>query len=49
MFDSIDRRRLYKEAREYMSLRTKRAEFIKDQKTLDKTAHALNGAEESAS
>jgi hopanoid biosynthesis associated radical SAM protein HpnJ len=49
MFDSNDRRRLYKEAREYMSLRTKRAEFIKDQKTLDKTAHALNGAEESAS
>jgi hopanoid biosynthesis associated radical SAM protein HpnJ len=49
MFDSNDRKRLYKEAREYMSLRTKRAEFIKDQKTQDKTAHALSGAEESAS
>ena len=49
MFDGNDRKRLYKEAREYMSLRTKRAEFIKDQKTQDKTAHALSGAEESAS
>jgi hopanoid biosynthesis associated radical SAM protein HpnJ len=49
MFDGNDRKRLYKEAREYMSLRTKRAEFIKDQKGKEKPAHALSGAEESAS
>jgi hopanoid biosynthesis associated radical SAM protein HpnJ len=47
MFDSNDRKRLYKEAREYMSLRGKRAEYIKDEK--DKSAHALSGVEESAS
>jgi len=49
MFDSNDRKRLYKEAREYMSLRTKRAEFIKDEKAKDQTARALSGVEESAS
>ena len=32
MFDANDRRRLYKEAREYLALRTKRKQFVKDQK-----------------
>ncbi|MFN0104468.1 MAG: hopanoid biosynthesis associated radical SAM protein HpnJ [Bryobacteraceae bacterium] len=32
MFDANDRRRLYKEAREYLALRTKRKRFVKDQK-----------------
>jgi hopanoid biosynthesis associated radical SAM protein HpnJ len=30
MFDTADRRRLYKEAREYLSLRAKRKRFVKD-------------------
>jgi hopanoid biosynthesis associated radical SAM protein HpnJ len=49
MFDNNDRKRLYKEAREYLSLRGKRAEFIKEQKAKEKPAHAMSGAEESAS
>jgi hopanoid biosynthesis associated radical SAM protein HpnJ len=32
MFDSNDRKRLYKEAKEYLALRSKRKQFIKDQK-----------------
>ncbi|MBL8236736.1 MAG: hopanoid biosynthesis associated radical SAM protein HpnJ [Bryobacterales bacterium] len=32
MFDSNDRKRLYKEAREYLALRGKRKQFVKDQK-----------------
>ena len=32
MFDNVERRRLYKEAREYLSLRSKRKRFVKDQK-----------------
>lgn len=32
MFDANDRKRLYKEAREYLALRTKRKQFVKDQK-----------------
>ena len=31
MFDSSERRRLYKEAREYLSLRHKRKQFVKDE------------------
>ena len=32
MFDANDRKRLYKEAKEYLALRSKRKQFIKDQK-----------------
>jgi hopanoid biosynthesis associated radical SAM protein HpnJ len=32
IFDSGDRKRLYKEAREYLALRTKRRKYVKDQK-----------------
>jgi len=32
MFDSSERRRLYKEAREYLSLRSKRKKFVKQEK-----------------
>jgi hypothetical protein len=32
MFDNAERRRLYKEAREYLSLRAKRKRFVKDEK-----------------
>jgi len=32
IFDSNERKRLYKEAREYMALRSKRKQFVKDQK-----------------
>ena len=31
MFDSNDRKRLYKEAREYLALRSKRRQYVKDQ------------------
>ena len=47
MFDTNDRRRLYKEAKEYLSLRAKRKQFVKDQKK--ETAGVLSGAEERAS
>jgi hypothetical protein len=32
MFDSSDRRRLYKEAREYLALRAKRKKFVRSEK-----------------
>ncbi len=32
IFDNSERKRLYKEAREYLALRSKRKQFIKDQK-----------------
>src|SRR5207302_885786 len=32
MFDNAERKRLYKEAREYMSLRSKRRKFVKEHK-----------------
>jgi hopanoid biosynthesis associated radical SAM protein HpnJ len=32
MFNNADRRRLYKEAREYLALRSKRKQFVKDEK-----------------
>jgi hypothetical protein len=31
IFDSNDRKRLYKEAREYLALRSKRKQYVKDQ------------------
>jgi hypothetical protein len=31
MFDNSERKRLYKEAREYLSLRSKRKQFVKEQ------------------
>jgi hypothetical protein len=31
LFDGNDRRRLYKEAKEYLSLRSKRKQYVKDQ------------------
>jgi hypothetical protein len=31
MFNNEDRRRLYKEAREYLALRSKRKQYVKDQ------------------
>ena len=43
MFDSADRKRLYKEARSFMSLRTKRRKFVADHK-----AGLLDQAEERA-
>ncbi|MBV8820324.1 MAG: radical SAM protein, partial [Acidobacteriaceae bacterium] len=43
MFDSNDRKRLYKEAKEYMSLRVKRKQFVKAEKGKD-PAPALSGA-----
>jgi hopanoid biosynthesis associated radical SAM protein HpnJ len=41
MFDSSERKRLYKEAREYLALRSKRKRFIKEQK---QSSGALAGA-----
>jgi hypothetical protein len=38
MFDSGDRKRLYKEAREYLSLRAKRKRFVKEQKQAGSSA-----------
>jgi len=38
MFDSGDRKRLYKEAREYLSLRAKRKQFVKEQKQAGNSA-----------
>jgi hypothetical protein len=32
IFNNSERKRLYKEAREYLALRSKRKEFVKDQK-----------------
>ena len=32
MFNNSDRKRLYKEAKEYLALRSKRKQFVKDQK-----------------
>jgi hypothetical protein len=32
VFDGDERRRLYKEAREYLALRSKRKHFVRDQK-----------------
>jgi hypothetical protein len=39
IFDGPERKRLYKEAREYMSLRTKRKQYVADHK-----ANALSQA-----
>jgi hopanoid biosynthesis associated radical SAM protein HpnJ len=43
MFDSHDRRRLMKEAREYMSLRAKRRKFVAEQKSASAAAAAGSG------
>jgi len=32
VFNGAERRRLYKEAREYLALRSKRKQFVRDQK-----------------
>jgi len=32
LFDNAERKRLYKEAREYLSLRSKRKQFVREQK-----------------
>ena len=41
MFDSAERRRLYKEAREYLALRRKRKRFVKDQRDQKEQAAAM--------
>ena len=46
MFDTSERKRLYKEAREYLALRSKRKQFVKDNKG---GGGVLNGVRESAS
>jgi len=38
IFNGADRRRLYKEAREYLSLRAKRQRFVADQRRDDQAA-----------
>lgn len=40
IFDNGERRRLYKEAREYLALRSKRKQFVRDQKRAAATAPA---------
>ncbi len=45
LFDSTERRRLYKEAREYLALRSKRKQFVREQK---RPGTALPGAEDQA-
>jgi hopanoid biosynthesis associated radical SAM protein HpnJ len=49
IFDNHERRRLYKEAREYMALRTKRKQYIQEQKDQKAQAALLTGAGESIS
>ena len=49
IFDNHERRRLYKEAREYMALRTKRKQYIKEQKDQKAQSALLTGAGESIS
>jgi hypothetical protein len=44
MFDNDERRRLYKEAREYLSLRHKRMQYIKDQKVHPDHGPVLGGS-----
>ncbi len=40
LWDSSERRRLYKEAREYLALRAKRKRFVQEQKAIGSTADA---------
>src|SRR5713101_5697091 len=49
IFDNHERRRLYKEAREYMALRAKRKRYIQDQKDQKAQSALLTGAGESIS
>jgi hopanoid biosynthesis associated radical SAM protein HpnJ len=44
MFDGHERKRLYKEAREYMSLRVKRRKFIADSRSTRESAPAAAGS-----
>ena len=43
MFNNNDRKRLYKEAREYLALRSKRKQFVKDQKQVSASATVASG------
>jgi hypothetical protein len=45
IFDNYERKRLYKEAREYLALRSKRKRFIADKKA-DALAMAASSAQE---
>ena len=38
IFDNSERKRLYKEAREYLALRSKRKQFVKDNRTATSVA-----------
>ncbi|MEO8026623.1 MAG: hopanoid biosynthesis associated radical SAM protein HpnJ [Bryobacteraceae bacterium] len=44
MFDSNDRKRLYKEAREYMALRSKRKKYVADEKKASAAVASAPGA-----
>ena len=41
IFDSNDRKRLYKEAKEYLALRSKRKQYVKDQVKQKEEHHNL--------
>ena len=43
IFNSSDRKRLYKEAREYLALRSKRKRFVREQKRSSSTRPATRG------
>src|SRR6201996_2367995 len=45
MFDNAERRRLYKEAREYLTLRSKRKQFVKEQREQKDQAAALTSGD----
>jgi hopanoid biosynthesis associated radical SAM protein HpnJ len=45
MFNNADRKRLYKEAREYLALRSKRKQFVKDQKSQKEQAAVLSAGD----
>ena len=45
MFDSADRRRLYKEAREYLALRSKRKQFVKEHNQQKESAAAVSAGD----
>ena len=45
MFNGEDRRRLYKEAREYLALRSKRKQYVKDQNEQKDRAAVLSAGD----
>jgi hypothetical protein len=45
MFDNSERKRLYKEAREYLALRSKRKQFVKEQKQQKEQAAVLTAGD----